>query len=98
MFTFGLFLHFLGPIPKANEKGKRILKSQGSKKLNRYCTSQIIVDNYKSGKCEVKYHKTHYGHGIDIEHLKIPKSEKDIIASKLIMGVTKEKYVVKFYT
>ncbi|XP_072377992.1 uncharacterized protein [Diabrotica undecimpunctata] len=69
-------------------KRKRQLKSQGSCKLEKSCVSQIILKrNEESDECFITYYKSHYLHGEDIQHLQITKEDKDIIASKLILGV-----------
>ncbi|XP_050497561.1 uncharacterized protein LOC126878735 [Diabrotica virgifera virgifera] len=68
---------------------ERSLKSLGSCKMLNSCTSQIIVSkNIQTDCCTVTYFKTHYGHDNDIEHLHVPKSDKENIASKLILGVS----------
>ncbi|XP_072385917.1 uncharacterized protein [Diabrotica undecimpunctata] len=73
----------------AKKDRERALKSQGSFKMVNSCTSQIIVSkNIQTDCCVIKYFKTHYGHEDDIEHLHIPKSDKENIASKLILGVS----------
>lgn len=67
---------------------KRNLKSQGSCKIDKACVSQIIVKiNKLSGECFVTYHKSHYLHEKEVQHLQISKANKSVIASKLILGV-----------
>lgn len=72
---------------------KRASKSQGSSKMNTHCTSQIIVTKNENAECLMQYYKNHYGHGQDIQHLRLSKATRENIASKLIMGVTSEQYV-----
>ncbi|KAJ8909799.1 hypothetical protein NQ315_015319 [Exocentrus adspersus] len=64
----------------------RLAKSQGSCKLNRYCTSSIKVVQDKNFL--VTWNKTHYGHSIDLQHIRIPKMDRSVIAAKLTLGVS----------
>ncbi|CAG9814036.1 unnamed protein product [Phaedon cochleariae] len=65
---------------------KRRGKIQGSCKLNSRCTSMIKLME-GTNKLSVTWVKTHYGHTTELEHLRISKTEKSIIASKLFSGV-----------
>ncbi|EFA09886.1 hypothetical protein TcasGA2_TC012035 [Tribolium castaneum] len=56
-------------------------------KLNRGCTSQIIVNKSHDGTLSVNYFKTHYGHEVDLEHVKLSKQDRCSIASKLLLGL-----------
>ncbi|XP_063907781.1 uncharacterized protein LOC135125926 [Zophobas morio] len=56
-------------------------------KLNRGCTSQIIVNKSHDGSLSIIYFKTHYGHDIGIEHMKLSKQDRGAIASKLLLGL-----------
>ncbi|XP_056639368.1 uncharacterized protein LOC130446885, partial [Diorhabda sublineata] len=53
------------------------------------CVSQIVNKrNLESDHCDITYYKSHYLHGShEIQHLQIPKSDKQMIAPKLILGV-----------
>lgn len=57
--------------------------------MKQSCTSQIIVKrNTTTDECFVRYYKSHYLHNdTDIQHLQISKKDKEVIASKLVMGV-----------
>lgn len=67
---------------------KRASKVQGSKKINFNCTSQIKIEVNKLNRSVfIKFYKTHYGHSIDLQHLKIPKTDRMTIAQKLASGV-----------
>ncbi|KAL1510064.1 hypothetical protein ABEB36_004719 [Hypothenemus hampei] len=76
-------------IAKAH-KEKRLPKSQGSCKMNVLCTSEIKVIK-ENGKILVEYQKCHYGHDLEIQHIRLPKSEKQNIASKLVSGITPQR-------
>ena len=70
---------------------KRAIKTQGTCKLNRACISQMNVTHQCNGSILVERQKTHYGHSVDIQHLRLSKEEKNIIANKLIEGVHKKR-------
>ncbi len=67
--------------------GKRHLKSQGTSKLNAYCTAALIVNTNKDGSVNVTVHKTHYGHQTSMGHLRISETERLAVAAKLANGV-----------
>lgn len=71
------------------QERQRLLKSQGSCKMNSACTSQLRLLINHGKQFYVRFQKTHYGHNLDLKHLRISKEDKDIIASKLVAGVTK---------
>lgn len=72
--------------------GKRMLKSQGSCKIGHHCTSQLSVSSdHSSGSVSVVLCETHYGHGMQIEHLRLSKSEREKIAGQLKMGITQDR-------
>ncbi|XP_072392298.1 uncharacterized protein [Diabrotica undecimpunctata] len=67
----------------------RTQKCQGSCKLNRNCTSQIIITLViETGFCSMSYFKTHYGHEEDMQHMRLSKLKRESVASKLIAGVS----------
>ena len=59
--------------------GKRRTKSSG--KLQNNCTSTV----------QVEVCNTHYGHNINLEHIKLNKRQRHVISAKLSQGVTREK-------
>ena len=63
------------------------MKSQGTSKLNTYCTAAITIKMTKDDCLEVTIHKTHYGHRISLGHLRIPEMDRLAIAGKLANGV-----------
>ncbi|VEN61886.1 unnamed protein product, partial [Callosobruchus maculatus] len=72
-----------------NSPKKRSTKSQGSCKMNKFCTSQIILKrNVQTNKCSIQYFYQHYGHETEVQHVRIPKVDRESIASKLIFGVS----------
>ena len=70
---------------RCNASGKKLTKSQGSSKLGRACTSQIICVHSKN--ILVTWKKTHYGHCVQLQHLRILQEDRSVIACKLINGV-----------
>lgn len=67
---------------------RRKLKSQGILKINNNCTSSITLTiNEKEGSVRAVIYHTHYGHEAELVHLRIPKSDKQEITSKLLQGV-----------
>ena len=76
----------------AKGTGKRRLKSQGSSKIGAHCTSTIqLIENSDTGLYQVNFCKTHYGHEMQLGHIRISNEEKRIIASKRKMGIEKER-------
>ncbi|KAJ8932511.1 hypothetical protein NQ314_014603 [Rhamnusium bicolor] len=71
----------------AADQYKRLLKSQASCKMGSCCTSQIKLVKKNDG-LTIKWVKTHYGHTTDLQHIRIPKEDRQIVASKLVNGVT----------
>ncbi|KAH1021709.1 hypothetical protein HUJ04_011193 [Dendroctonus ponderosae] len=72
----------------SSQQRVRQLKSQASCKLDSACTS-VLKLRHNEKKFYVHFQKTHYGHNLDLQHLRISKHDKGLIASKLIAGVTK---------
>ncbi|KAF0699155.1 MULE domain-containing protein, partial [Aphis craccivora] len=73
---------------KEGENLKRMIKTQGSKKINQNCTSHIILFEPFEGKCEVTFYKEHYEHKeIELQHIKIPDIKKHEIAAKVLDDV-----------
>ena len=72
---------------------KHSLKSQGSCKLDAYCTAGIVITQNEHG---IIAHicSTHYGHSLRLGHLRLPKLDRCEIAAKLYQGVTFERILV----
>ena len=49
-------------------KGKRMIKSQGSSKLDTYCTASIQLSYQPGGSIKAIINKTHYGHTCSLGH------------------------------
>ncbi|KAJ8909948.1 hypothetical protein NQ315_004015 [Exocentrus adspersus] len=76
-------------LPPKHVNRKRLQKSQGSQKIGMICTSHIIIKiNNSTSTVKMTYFKTHYGHNIQLQHVRIPESSRNIIASKLALGVS----------
>ncbi|KAL1513099.1 hypothetical protein ABEB36_002564 [Hypothenemus hampei] len=58
--------------------------------MNVLCTSEIKLIK-ENGKILVEYQKCHYGHALEIQHIRLPKSEKQNIASKLVSEITPQR-------
>ena len=69
---------------KNRRVGKRRMKSSGTCKLENNCTSTIRSEIFVDETVEVEVCHTHYGHTVDLEHI------KHVIAAKLTQGVTRE--------
>lgn len=83
-----IILNNLGKIQEKKEKTK-ITKLNGSCKINRSCTSQIVIKkDLTAGTISGTYYPQHYGHAIDIKHIPLPTMTKEYVAKKLHSGVT----------
>ena len=76
---------------KTRRIGKRRMKSSGSCKLEKNCTSSIKVITQDDGSLQVSVCYTHYGHTVDLEHIRFSKRQRQEIAAKLSIGVSREK-------
>uniref|UniRef100_A0A1B6DAF6 Uncharacterized protein n=1 Tax=Clastoptera arizonana TaxID=38151 RepID=A0A1B6DAF6_9HEMI len=63
---------------------KRHSKVLGSNKINGFCPASINAHISASGKVEVKYCKTHIGHTNELGRLRLSKSERNKIATKIL--------------
>ncbi|XP_043223841.1 uncharacterized protein LOC122382504 [Amphibalanus amphitrite] len=85
-----LFKCFRSGFHKPSGKGLRRLKSQGSCKMGRDCTSEIRARLEEDGSIRATVFHFHYGHGTGSDgaaHLRIPKEDKALIKEKLLKGV-----------
>lgn len=86
-----------GIYQSASQDRRRKLKSQGILKINNNCTSSITVTiNINEGTVHAIIYHTHYGHEAELVHLRIPKSDKQEIASKLLQGVKIEDILLSY--
>lgn len=68
-------------------KGYRRLKSQGSCKINAHCMATMTtIQDMQTGIVSLVYQKKHYGHDIDLGHLRLNKEERQAIAQQLAQG------------
>ena len=68
--------------------GQRNMKTQGSCKLNAYCTAALKVTCVASSSCiQVSFCKSHYGHVTSLGNLRLPEADRKLIACQLIQGV-----------
>ena len=67
---------------------KRYVKSQGSSKLDTYCTAARAKHD---GEVEVQHCPTHYGHSMLLGHLRITESDRLAIAGKCLQGIPFER-------
>ena len=68
--------------------GKRHMKTQGTSKINAYCTAAIIATKERERECiEVQVFETHYGHQPTLGHLRLQECERTAIAAQLAQGV-----------
>ena len=56
--------------------------------MGRACTSTIKVVYTPDGKCHVEMCHTHYGHDVQIQHIKLSKRQRESIAAKIQQGVS----------
>lgn len=72
-----------------NQQGRRRkLKSQGTDKINNHCTSSITVQEPLNKELDIKvtYCVTHYGHNIDLKHIRLSNAERNYIVERLKQG------------
>ncbi|XP_072385507.1 uncharacterized protein [Diabrotica undecimpunctata] len=79
-----------------NKQYKRNCKSQGLCHMDSLCTSQIKIVS-ANDKITVNFQKTHYGHEIELGKIRLPKQEREKIASKLLVGIPPKKIVQSVY-
>ena len=72
-------------------RGKRVMKSQGSSKCGKVCSSYIKgCQGTTTLHVLVEYCSSHCNHKQEIAHLPIPDNIKDMIAAKLQIGVNED--------
>ena len=83
-----LYCHRSG-IVRSEGKGLRALKTQGSCKMNEFCTAHMTVtEDTITKKVKVSYCSHHSNHEPEICHMKVPEDVKNIVAAKLAEGVS----------
>lgn len=73
---------------KPTGSGKRRLKAQGSCRTGVYCMASLVTTvNGNTGAVTVVYQKTHYGHEIDLSHIRLSRAEKEVLVGQLSKGL-----------
>ncbi|CAN7988836.1 unnamed protein product [Ixodes hexagonus] len=68
--------------------GKRKLKSQGSCKVGTHCMATMVtIEMPDTGSVSVVYQKQHYGHDIDLGHVRLSKAERQVVTNQLLQGI-----------
>ncbi len=79
---------------KSESKGLRSLKTQGSSKMNAYCTAGFQVSFLESSKVKITYMKTHYGHSCSLGYLPIPQDIRQQILVQNWAWLARHHYAV----
>lgn len=73
----------------STKRVQRRTKTQGSCKIQGYCTAYIRTkEDLQTGVVSMNMCNTHYGHERQVIHLRIPKQDKQIISDKLSKGLS----------
>ncbi|XP_065666946.1 uncharacterized protein LOC124808868 [Hydra vulgaris] len=70
---------------------KRIVKSSGTRKIAKNCTSTLKVSQCSEGQVVVHACYSRYGHKNEIQHISLSSVQRHEIACKLKMGITKNR-------
>ena len=65
----------------------------GSSKIATKCTSTITIKVDHEEQVHVDICYTHHGHRKSLEHLRLPKCQRAMIAAKIQQGVTRERII-----
>lgn len=77
----------------ADDKRKRKIKAQGTRKIGQLCPARILVHEYASGIIEAVAMITHYGHECQLHHISFSKEERAFIQGNLAMGMSPERII-----
>ena len=82
-------LHIITVIELGFSKPKVLdYDTQGTSKINSHCTASVVEKRCTvTGKVTVEICQTHYGHKPTLGHLRLSKSDRMEIASRLSQGV-----------
>lgn len=72
---------------KSHGVGKRRMKVQGSCRTGVHCMATVACTQSKTGVVTVVYQKTHYGHEIDLSHLRLSRAEREVLMGLLSKGL-----------
>ena len=76
---------------KTARVGRRRSKSSGSCKTEMNCTSFLRASLLDDGSVKVTLCRTHYGHKIEMEHIRFNKRQRNEVAAKLAQGISRDK-------
>uniref|UniRef100_A0A1B6E200 C2H2-type domain-containing protein n=1 Tax=Clastoptera arizonana TaxID=38151 RepID=A0A1B6E200_9HEMI len=74
----------------SHSRGLKKKSSKGTSKSSVHCTASITVTEAQNGMVQVKVCATHYGHSVDLRHLRLTKYDKSNIADQIARGVPRE--------
>ncbi|XP_056644408.1 protein ovarian tumor locus-like isoform X2 [Diorhabda sublineata] len=74
---------------QTNKDKPKIRRGRKSFKLNRNCTSKIIITKHLNPDLyHVGYYRTHYGHSVDDTNKRIPKQQREEVVRSLKRGLS----------
>ncbi|XP_057667909.1 uncharacterized protein LOC130900922 [Diorhabda carinulata] len=74
---------------QTNKDKPKIRRGRKSFKLNRNCTSKIIITKHLNPDLyHVGYYRTHYGHSLDDTNKRIPKQQREEVVRSLKRGLS----------
>lgn len=73
-------------VPKTTVR-RRMLKIQGTNKINAFCPASMKLFADYEGKCCVKYIETHIGHTNELGHVTLSSSDRTQIAEKIALKI-----------
>ncbi|CAH3198945.1 unnamed protein product [Porites evermanni] len=76
---------------RPRRSGKRRQKSQGSCKIEKNCTSSMLLKYEDDGTITVDVCYTHYGHEIELQHVWLSKTKRQELAAKMQQGVPRDR-------
>ncbi|KAF2350739.1 Endonuclease/exonuclease/phosphatase [Trinorchestia longiramus] len=82
-------------VRKEETEFSRRTKLKGTSKLNGHCVAGLIVRNMEDGKRHVMHTKTHYGHNLEKNHLRLSPSQRNFIRVLVESGLSVDEIVEK---
>lgn len=74
----------------SHSRGIKKRNAKGTSKSSVHCTASITLIEATSGMVQVKACATHYGHTVDLKHLRLTKFDKSNIAGQIAQGVPRD--------
>ncbi|KAF6200956.1 hypothetical protein GE061_005403 [Apolygus lucorum] len=74
-------------LSKTDDTRLRLLKKQGSNKINAFCPARMHVDFYNSGRVVVYFVSTHVGHDFSLGRLPLDKEYRAKLAAQIKKNV-----------